>query len=126
MGTWSIGSVANAVHAFVDNVPTAMSGGQMIDLADRSREYVQNFTGVTIGSDSIPIKYQSPILNLTIAEVVQAQAVFGSNKGYSLGDLSVEADGTGGASTATAEYFRDKAMRELASLGMRVDRYRTY
>ena len=41
MVTWSTGSVATQVHNFVEDVPSALSGTALIDLARRKMEFVK-------------------------------------------------------------------------------------
>lgn len=89
MGTWNLGSVATEVILNVPNFPTAITGAPLERIADRQREYVQNYTGQSIGSNSIDIKYQEAILQLSIAKVTK-DMLGNAGGGFRIGDLSVD------------------------------------
>jgi len=123
--TWNLGSVGSVAINFFDNVPTHISGVLPV-MADMSRVKVQNYTGVTIGSNSITEAYQPAILYFTLAQAAQMLAVEGSDKGYSIGDLSIEAGGTSSAPEAVANRYEKMAEQELKALGKKASYYRTY
>lgn len=120
MGDWSLGSVASAVQDFVPDVPTAISGTRLLELADRKRQFVQEFTGTAIGSNGITIQHQSPILKLTIAETVRSMNLTGADvQNVKLGDFSV-GKGAGGNLDIVSRGFEEDAMKELKALGQKL------
>lgn len=122
---WNLGSVGSAVLILVDNVPTSLSGA-LVDMADMSRSYVEKRTGVTIGSTSISDPYRAPILHRTVADTVSQMALQGSDRGYKLGDLSVNDAGASSSNSSVADFYNQKAEDELRAIGFSVRQGRTY
>lgn len=114
MTDWTLTDVGSYTLAMVDNVPTGISGALPF-IANTSLKYCEHYSGQLIGSNAIPEKFQGPILNLTISKVVGLMTVVGADKGFSLGDLSV--DGNAGAATELAKTYRELAMEELRRIG---------
>ena len=78
-----------------------------------NRQHVANYTGESIGSNSIDIEFQPPIVNLSKADsidFVQAQA--GGEK-LSLGELSVEETGE----AQSSDFWRKLADSQLNEIG---------
>ncbi len=125
MGIWNLGSVQTEVSKLVPDIPTSLSGTEMLPLADRKREYVENFVGTTIGSNAIDIKYQDIISNLTAAEITHSMMLTGADaKRIKLGDLDVD-KGQGSNLQIAGQYFEEKAMRQLKAFGRNVTFKRT-
>jgi len=78
MGTFStVGSIANFIQTSFNNIPTGLSGTNLVAVVDMNRQHVANYTGENIGSNSISAEFQPPIVNLSKADAidfVQAQA----------------------------------------------------
>ena len=119
MGDYSLGSVVTEVHKLINSIPTGLSGTNMHATADRKRQTVADAVGTTIGSNSIPIKYQDPIILLTAATVAKSMVTFGLDAGrVRLGDLTVDSGGRGSNPLiAVAENFEKQAKESLKSLG---------
>lgn len=116
MSVMNLGSVATRVYARLENVPTNISGA-LIDIADEQRLYVQEYTGATIGSNSIEEKYQPVIIDFTTAKAMDFMQLTGTDaSSLTLGDFSI---GKGSASSlsAAADALRVSAERRLKSLG---------
>lgn len=125
MGDWSIGSFSEAVLALVEDVPTSISGAQLDAMVERKIEYAEEYTGATIGT-TVEGKYQSPILNLTIAEVTSLMALQGADvSNLKLGEFSV-GKGGGGNLDAVSKRFEATAIRELNALGTRFGYKKVY
>ena len=91
MGDWNLGSVHDTVLDMVPDFPTNLSGTRLLEMSDRQREYVENYVGATIGSNSIELKYQDPIWKLTAAQGIETmQLVGGDAKNLKLGDFSID------------------------------------
>ena len=120
MGDWSLGSVASAVQDLVPDIPTAISGTRLLELADRKREFVTEFTGLTIGSNSIGIRFQSIVTNLTVAETTRLMSLQGADaSSVKLGEFSIS-KGAGGNLDTVGQNFEDMAMKELKAIGKRI------
>lgn len=121
MGDWSIGSVADQIQNLFDDIPVGLSGTRLQDMADRQRQYVQDYTGVAIGSMNIGISYQDPILKLTMAEALRILNTLGADAtSYTLGPLTVN---KGGASNLieSSDLLRAEAMEQLKILGRKIN-----
>ena len=71
----SIGSIANFINEIMQ-VPVGVSGNLVV-IADMARQHVANYTGDTIGSQSIGAKFQPVIVDFAKADtidLIQAQA----------------------------------------------------
>jgi len=126
MGTWNLGSVSDTVYNTIDNVPSTISGAQLIAIADRQREYVETYTGASIGSNSIDILYQNAILNLSISNTLNLMQTLGADVSqYKLGDFSV---GKGKSSNlaAASDYFKTRAEEELSIIGRKSRFFKAY
>ena len=113
MSLSSIGSIANFLQESFNNIPTGLSGANLVAVVDMNRQHVSNYTGETIGSNSIADEFQPPIVSLSKADsidFVQAQA--GGEK-LSLGELSVEETGEGQSSN----FWRQLAESQLHEIG---------
>jgi len=64
----SIGSIATHIIEVMP-VSTGISGN-MAEIVDQARQHVANYTGVTIGSNSIGAAYQPAIINFAKSETV--------------------------------------------------------
>lgn len=120
MGDWNLGSVATEVLVLVENVPTSISGEPTERIADRKRQFAENFTGQTIGSNSIGIQFQGPILNLTICEVLQSMNLIGADASeVRLGEFHIKKTGNQGSNNlqATCEQLKEAALADLQTIG---------
>ena len=120
MGDWSLGSVATEVIALVDNVPTSISGTPLEGIADRERQFVQDYTSTSIGSNSIGIMHQGVILNYTISETLCLMNTIGIDAtSIRLGDFS---ENKGGQTNikVTAAAFKLRADEMLNNLGTKI------
>ena len=121
MGDWSLGSVAATVMDLVEGVPTAISGVRLLEISDRQRQKVQEYTGTTIGSNAIGIKYQEAILQLSIAKTATDMQSFGADASeVKLGDFTVKKGADSNLQVVAMNAGRS-AQDELKCLGRRVD-----
>lgn len=110
----SIGSIANHIQEILQ-VPTGVSGN-MIEIVDMARQHVANYTGETIGSQSISAEFQPAILDFSKADtidLIQAQA--GGEK-VKLAELSIAETGE----EISAEQYRLLGEMKLRPLGRKV------
>ena len=126
MGNWSLGSVSASVLDLLENVPTAISGTRLLEMADRQRQFCEDFTGQSIGSNSIGIKFQSAILNLTMSETLQLMNTIGIDaSSISLGDFS-ESKGGETNLIATAKKLEERGLAQLQNIGTRIKVYKAF
>jgi len=117
MSLWNLGSVHDTVLDLVENVPSNLSGARLLEMADRQREYVENYVGENIGSNSIEIQYQDPIWKLTAAQTLESmQLVGGDSKKLELGDFSID-KGSDSNVDVVGKNYRDSAEKDLKVLG---------
>lgn len=117
MGNMNLGSISAEVLNLVENIPTSISGGTLNNIAERAVSYVEQYTGATIGSTSIALKYQGPIINFTAAETLEYMNLIGADvSSYSVGPVSVSRGGESNL-IKSAEKFREMGERQLVELG---------
>jgi len=119
MATWSLGSAANAIQNMVPNIPVSISGGQLMDIVDRSRLRIEDYTGQSVGSTAIAEKYQPCLINFSIAELLPLIHLQG-------GGMSMAGMSTGNSAMDAAATFEARGMVELRRLGMKSTVYKVY
>ena len=126
MGNWNLGSVQVEVSKLIPDIPTALSGTEMYPLIDRKRQRVEDYVGQDIGSNSIDIKYQEAIVNLSASAVCESMMLTGADvKSIKLGDFS-ETKGEGGNLNIASKSFEAKGEKALKNLGRSVSYYKVY
>lgn len=115
MSFGSIGSIAVLVTDRL-NLTGGVSG-TMVAIVDNARINVQNFTGATIGSNSIEEKFQHAITNFAMADAIDSQQGQSGGNKVSLDDLSMD---DAGDSQFSAEGFRKIAESALKYLGRKI------
>ena len=109
----TIGSIANFLQTSFNNIPTGLSGTNLVAVVDMNRQHVANYTGESIGSNSIDIEFQPPIVNLSKADAIDfVQAQAGGAK-LSLGELSEEETGE----SMSSDFWRKLADSQLNEIG---------
>ena len=109
----TIGSIAIYINGLID-LPDGVSGN-LVQTVDIERLNVQNYTGKTIGSNSISEIYQGIITNLALADVIDIISADDSDS-VKLAELSV----TKGNSQLSSKQLRDQAIRSLSYIGKKV------
>ena len=124
MGIWSLGSVADFVYDVLDSVPDTISGTRLLQISDQQREFVETYTGLTIGSNSIDIKFQSIISNLAAAKTAEYMNTLGGDaESYKIGDFSVKKGGDTNL-VKTSQGLKRMAMEELNAIGRKSPHYK--
>lgn len=119
MGSWSLGSVSTALINLIPNVPTSISGAQLLDLVDRRRLQMETWTGATIGSVGIAETYQPALVSLSAADLLRFMHLQG-------GDTSIDNIRIGNAMLESAKMFEEKGMKELKALGHKILYYKAW
>ena len=88
----SIGSIANFIVNNLNYLPAGVSGNMVI-IVDSARQYVSNYTGINIGSNSIADKYQGAIVDFAMADTIDLILAQTGGENITLGELSVAETG---------------------------------
>jgi len=124
MGLWSLGSVADTVLTIVDSVPNGISGN-LISIADRQRQVIEQYTGLTVGSVNIALKFQPALINLAIADILGLMQMTGADVNrIQLGDLNIY-KGTESSLTEGMKYFKIKGQEEMQIIGRKSHYFRS-
>lgn len=114
MALSTVGSIAIHLDKVL-SLPAVVSGN-MVDIVDLQRQYVANYAGVTIGSNSIEAKYQPAIVDFASADAIDLkQAESGGDK-LKLAELNIDDSGD----TMNAKQFRLMGNLKLKSIGRKV------
>jgi hypothetical protein len=116
----SIGSIATIIVNTFPDVSAGISGN-MVDIVDNARIEVQNFTGETIGSNSIDEKYKAAITNIARANVYTLTEAESAGTSVSIEGLSYTT-----SSSTTALGLRQMAYDQLKYLGFGVGYKKVY
>lgn len=111
----SIGSIATHIVESFNNISIGVSGN-MVEIVDLARQHIANYTGQTIGSNSISDIYQPAILNFAKADVIDLINAQAGGEDVRLGELSISETGE----AMSAEQYRKLGEFYLRSLGRNV------
>ncbi len=124
MGDWNLGSVSATVLDLVEGIPSNISGTRLLEISDRQRQKVEEYVGTAIGSNSIGIKHQEAVLQLTIAKTVKDMMTLGADSTETkLGDFTVK-KGSDSNLKVVADMANQAAREELRCLGKRVTTFK--
>lgn len=94
------------------NVPTSVSGA-MLDIVDSARQYVENYTGISIPISGIQTAYQGAVLDFARADAVDMVNAQPGGESLSLGELSLSETGD----ALSAEQYRMLGESKLKAIG---------
>jgi len=124
MALWNLGSCAAEILTIVDSVPAGISGN-LIAIADRQRQVINQYTGLNPGSVNITLKFQPALINLTIADTLGLMQMTGADVNrIQLGDLNIY-KGTESSLTEGMKYFKNKATEEMKIIGRKSHFYKS-
>ena len=103
------GSIATFIASSFDNIPTGVSGN-LVQFVDIARQYVSQFTGVSIGSNSINENYQGAITNYAMGMAIDAIVSQGFG---TISELTIQ----GGQIPMSAQAYRNLADMQMRILG---------
>ena len=83
----TIGSIATFLASTYSDLPAGISGNLVI-IVDSARQYVAQFTGANIGSNSISENYQAPIVTFAKADLQDFLLAGGQGTSTQLAELS--------------------------------------
>jgi hypothetical protein len=126
MANWNLGSVATEVLLIVENVPTSMptlSGIPLMNMAERNIDLIERYTGESIGSISIPLKYQGALVDLTVADVLDFMNITGGDaSSYSIEGFSVTKGGESNLEMVSKK-FRENGFKRIQQIGRHISFY---
>lgn len=111
----STSGIATVVYNSFSNVPSNISG-TILDCVDAARSFVSNFCGDAIPTTGIQDQYQSPILDFSMANVVNMFTLDPSTNALSLAELSVGKTD----SVLTAQQYSALGEMKLKALGRKI------
>ena len=111
----SIGSIATYLSTVFQGLPAVVSGN-LIPIVDMARQHVENYTGITIGSNSIADRFQPAIVDFAKADIVDLLNAQPGGEDLRLGDLSISESGD----AASAEQYRILGELKLRALGRNI------
>ena len=114
---WNTGSFVSEIGKYIDNIPSALSGTNMNGTILRSIEYVTNYTGDTISSSSVALKYQNAILFKSCFDLLTSMNLIGIDANTSLGDFNVLNGGADKNVLTSASKWESALKDELRILG---------
>lgn len=117
--------IGSEIYNLIDDIPTNISGQPLIDMIDRKRLYMEQFLGVAIGSVAIIDKYQPPLYNLSMADLMTFMNVQGADGSYKVDIFSVDKGKTSGA-LASSSNFEAQGMAQLEELKNKYSFYKAF
>lgn len=126
VGEFDLGSIAATVQDLIESIPTAISGTRLLEIANRQVAFVESFTGASIGSKGIVLKYQGALVDLTCAEVLSLMNTIGADvNSISLGDFSESKGGETNLMVASKN-FEERGMKKLNTIGSKISVYKAF
>jgi len=120
MVVWNLGSVAEQVLLRVEDVPVTISGAPLMQMADEQRIFVEEYTGLSIGSVDIAERFQGVLVDLTCAKTLGFMQATGVDaNSITLGEFSIS-KGQGGNLDVMAKYFKAEATDKLNAIGKKM------
>lgn len=121
---FSLGSVVDRATNQLGPLPTGISGAEALSIANDTMLYMQEFTGLTIGSVNIDDRYSRAMVNLTIAAISKAIDGQGGNAtSYQLDAFTISKS-FGEASLSNS--YQELGMEALKRLGRTTKYYQAY
>ncbi|MCH7535024.1 MAG: hypothetical protein IH948_04660 [Bacteroidetes bacterium] len=111
----TIGSLAIHLNDIFPGLPDGVSGNLLI-ISDMARQHVENFTGRSIGSNSIDATYQSAIVDFAKADVIDLVNAQAGGEQIRLADLSISETGE----AMSSQQYRLLAEMKLKTLGRNI------
>ena len=111
----TIGSIATHLVDVFAGLPLGISGA-LLPIADMARQHVENYTGISIGSNDISDRYQPAIVDFAKADVVDLINAQQGGEQIKLADLSISETGE----AMSAEQYRQLAEIKIRALGRNI------
>jgi len=124
---YNLGSIYSQIDVLIPDIPSRLSGTNSYHTIMSAINYLEAYTGQSIGSISINAKYQDAIIYKSCIAISTSKALEGADaEDVKLGEFTIKKGGkTSNVGTAT-ETFTKLLKDELRVLGRSVGYYRTY
>ena len=115
----NLNDISSGVYARLGtaNIPSEITSGDIIDLANDRIIYMENFTGLSVNSGDIPRSFISPLKDLTTADVIARKIRINVGEDISIGNIRLEYTNTMEAEREQAKYYLARAQENLKMLG---------
>ena len=123
MALANLGSIATRVTSLVDNIPTSISGAELINLVYDQVIYAEQYTGLTIGSVGIAERFQPALVALSAGALQKYIEAQGADKTFSIGEFSVTKNSS---SDSFGNTFTQDGMEKLKRIGRKMSVYKAY
>ena len=127
-GTWNLGSVQDEIYNLsTETIPTSMSGTSLNNLIDRKLDYMNQFLGITVANTAIILKYQDPLISLSMADLLDhiEGVSAGQNKKIKIGEMSISKSASSGGVSSTLQW-KTKGIEALNELKDKASFYKAY
>lgn len=112
----STGSLAAQVQMRVQDIPSTLSIGSITEMLDFEKIYLQNYTGETISSSTVPEKYQNMLIHLGCAQILSNKAGVGVDFDVQLGEFRVNKGASQSTDVSQLTHHLNQANMELKML----------
>lgn len=113
----NLGSIATKIQNRIDDIPVGISGTELIAIVDEERLFMEEYTGLSIGSVDIAEKFQPALLDLASSNLLTFMETAGADsKSYSIGDFKQD-KGQGSNTSVASAKFKENGMLKLKRLG---------
>ena len=120
MALFNLGSITYEVFNLIENIPTSIRGTTLTAIADRQRAFVEEYTGLNVGSVDIVLRFQESIIQLTASKVVDSMITLGADvSSIKLGDLSISKGSSSNLDVA-GKKFKEVGMDSLKQIGRKL------
>ena len=115
MADLTYAQIGSSILNRISNVPSSVSG-IMLQLIDDQKVFIEQYTGLSVGSPTVTEKFIPPIMDLTCAQVLSMAYTEGL-AGLSLGDFSTSDQSN---INQASQNFKNMGMEKLQVLGKKV------
>ena len=123
----STGSIKTWVVDSIYNIPTTVNSGTNIqDWVERGKRFVQNWTGETISSTSVPEKYQNLLFYYGAASTLSKMVGANVDFNVRVGEFTATKTPPDNPDTVQMKHYLEQANAELIAVGKKVAFNRTY
>ena len=123
----NLGSIYSQVDTLIPDMPDRISGTNSYHTIMSSINYIEEYTGLNIGSVDISASYQDAIIYKSCIALSMSKSLTGGDaEDVKLGDFTVKKGGKSSNIGAATTTFKELLKDELRILGKKVNYYRTY
>ena len=125
MGLWNLGSIGSAVLELVPDIPDNTSGA-LLGVSERRVQFVEEYTGQSVGSVDIGIKYQGILTNFVAGDTLRSMELQGADAGdIKLGDFSIKKGKESNLKVA-GDGYKEAATEDLRAIGRKSTTFQAF